>query len=265
MTDNRFQLLAFSGSFFREVVAISHQSSVISDTQLLPGESVDRFLDGQLRVIQSVDGYRFSIDAIFLAEFVTIRPGDTVVDLGTGCGIIPIILFLTKPVGRAIGLEIQKELAFQAVRNARLNRLDHRLDIVRGDIRRPPLACACANVVVCNPPYRKIKSGRINPDARRAVARHELLTSIHDILHAGAYLLKKKGRIALIYPAGRLTDILVRLRQIQLEPKRIQLHYPDLDSGAKLALIEAMRGGRPGLEVLPPLIGQGNFTIAGQP
>lgn len=237
----------------------------MSHPQLLPGESIDRFLEGRIRLIQSTDGYRFSIDAVLLAEFVTIRPGDTVVDLGTGCGIIPIILFLTKPVGRAIGLEIQEELAFQAMRNARLNRLDHRLDIVRGDIRCPPLAASSSDVLVCNPPYRKIKSGRINPDARRAIARHELLTSINDILRAGVHLLKKKGRIALIYPAGRLTDILVRLRQMQLEPKRIQLHYPDLDSGAKLALIEATRGGRPGVEVLPPLIGQGNFTIAGPP
>jgi len=186
-------------------------------------------------------------------------------DLGTGCGIIPLILLLTKPVGHALGLEIQAELASQAIRNVLLNGLGHRMDIVMGDIRHPPISGESADVIICNPPYRKVSSGRINPDPRRAIARHELLASIDDILRAAGYLLKKKGRFALIYPAVRLTDILVRLRRIRLEPKRIQLNYPDVDSGAKLALIEATQGGRPGVEVLPPLLGQGNFSIACRP
>jgi len=231
----------------------------------LPGESIDRFLDGRLKVIQSRDGYRFSIDAIFLSEFATIRPGDQVVDLGTGCGIIPLILVLTQPVGHVVGLEIQEELVSQALRNMRVNGQDHRMAVVKGDIRRPPLAGASADVVICNPPYRKMRSGRINPDQRRAIARHEILASIDDILKTGSYLLKKKGRLALIYPAVRLADILVRLRQFHLEPKRIQLNYPDLHTGAKLALVEAIRGGRPGTDVLPPLLGQGSFSIVGRP
>jgi tRNA1Val (adenine37-N6)-methyltransferase len=243
---------------------INHQSSIVNP-RLLPGESIDRFLEGRLQIIQSRDGYRFSIDAILLAEFVTIGPGDIVIDLGTGCGIIPLILLLTRPIGHAVGLEIQEELASQATRNAWLNGLGHKMDIVRGDIRCPPMVPGSADMVICNPPYRKTRSGRINPDSRRAIARHELLTSLDDILRAASYLLKKKGRVALIYPAARLTDVLVRLRRIKLEPKRIRLNYPGLDSGAKLALIEATQGGRPGVEVLPPLLGQGNFSIAGRP
>jgi tRNA1Val (adenine37-N6)-methyltransferase len=243
---------------------VNRQSTIINQT-LLPGESIDRFLEGRLQLIQSRDGYRFSIDAILLSEFTTIRPGNVVIDLGTGCGIIPLMLLLTKPVGHAVGLEIQEELAFQAVRNVMLNGLEYRMDIVRGDIRYPPMAGASADVIICNPPYRKIRSGRINPDPRKAIARHELLVSIDDILQAAVYLLKKKGSVALIYPAVRLADILVRLRQFNLEPKRIQLNYPNANSGAKLALIEAICGGRPGMEILPPLLGQGDFSIAGRP
>ena len=246
--------------------SINNQQSTINNSpKLLPGESIDLFLEGRLQLIQSLDGYRFSIDAILLSEFVTIRPRDVVIDLGTGCGIIPLILLLTKPVGYALGLEIQEELASQAVRNTLLNGFGHRMGVVLGDIKSPPMVEASADVIICNPPYRKIKSGRLNPDPRKAIARHEILTSINDILHTATCLLKKKGRFALIYPAVRLTDILVRLRRVNLEPKRIRLNYPGLESGAKLALIEASLGGRPGLEVLPPLLGQGNFSNAGQP
>jgi len=244
---------------------LSPQTSNIGHPDLFPGESMDQFLDGRLQIIQSRNGYRFSIDAILLSEFVSIRTGDVVIDLGTGCGIVPLILLLTRPVSHVVGLEIQEELAFQAVRNVLLNRMGQKIDIVRGDIRYPPMAGASADVVVCNPPYRKNKSGRINPNPQRAIARHELLASIDDILRTAGYLLKKKGRFTLIYPAVRLADILIRLRQFNLEPKRIQLNYPSIDSDAKLVLIEATQGGRPGLEILPPLLGQGNFSIAGRP
>ncbi|HDZ90328.1 MAG: methyltransferase [Deltaproteobacteria bacterium] len=228
---------------------------------LRPGECVDRFMEGRLRLIQSRDGYRFSIDAVLLSQFVTIKPGDLVVDLGTGCGIIPLILLLRRPVDRVFGLEIQEELASQAMRNVLLNGFGHRMGVILGDIRSLPMISEYADVVICNPPYRKVRSGRLNPDQRRAIARHEILASLDDILRAARDLLKKKGRLALVYPAVRITDILVRLRRFGMEPKRLQLNYPDLESGAKLALIEACLGGRPGLELLPPLMDQGDFSI----
>lgn len=222
-------------------------------------------MGGRLKLIQSRDGYRFSIDAALLSEFATIRPGDVVFDLGTGCGVIPLILLLTKPVRRVFGLEVQERLVSQAVRNARLNGFVERMDVVRGDMRHAPFAAGCADVVVCNPPYRKINSGRINPHPQKAIARHEILTSPDDLLRAASALLGKKGRFALVYPAVRLAEIFVRLRRFNLEPKRVRIHYPDLDANAKLALIEASLGGRPGLEILPPLLGQGNFSIVPQP
>jgi tRNA1(Val) A37 N6-methylase TrmN6 len=231
-----------------------------SEINLLPDEGIDLFLGGRLRLIQSKDGYRFSIDAVFLSEFVTIRPNDVVVDLGTGCGVIPLILGLTRPFGYALGIEIQEALADQAARNVAINGFKGKIEIIRGDIRHPPIGDKKADVVICNPPYRRVKSGRINPDLRRAIARHELLISIDDILRTAVDILKKKGRLAIIYPAERLADILTRMRRFNLEPKRLQISYPDPEASAKLALIEAYPAGRPGMEILPPLIGQGRFS-----
>lgn len=239
------------------------KSSRSTEIIVRPGERIDCFMDGRLKLIQSKDGYRFSIDAILLAEFVTIRQGDVVVDLGTGCGVIPLILLLTKLVGYAFGLEIQEELAGQAARNVLLNGFNDKMRVVLGDIKNPPIAEESADVVICNPPYRQVKSGRINPDPRRAIARHEIMASIDDILRAARSVLRKKGRLALIYSSVRLADILARMRRFNLEPKKIQIIYPDLNSGAKLVLVEAILGGRPGLKISPPIVGQGNWQNQG--
>jgi tRNA1Val (adenine37-N6)-methyltransferase len=237
------------------------KSSRFPEIQLRSGESIGHFLEGRLKLIQSKKGYRFSIDAVLLSQFVTVRPGDVVIDMGTGCGVIPLILLLTKPLGRAFGLEIQEELAYQAMRNTRLNGLEDRMDVILGDIRHPPVAKGSADVVTCNPPYRKFRSGRINPDPQRAIARHEVLMSLNDMLGTASVLLRKKGRVAFIYPAVRMVDILVRMRRFHLEPKKVRIIYPDLESAAKMILIEATQNGRPGLEIHPPLLGQGDFTI----
>jgi tRNA1Val (adenine37-N6)-methyltransferase len=222
---------------------------------------MDRFMEGRLRLIQSRNGYRFSVDAVLLSQFVTIKEGDVVMDLGTGCGVILLLLLLNRPLGRAIGLEIQENLASQASRNAFINGFSDRMDIVQGDIRRLPFAGQSADVVVCNPPYRRVESGRLNPDIQRAIARHELRASMDDILGAARRLLRRKGRLAVIYPSERLVDVLARMRHFHLEPKRIQINFPDLDSSAKLALIEAALEGRPGVDITPPVLGQGDFSI----
>jgi tRNA1(Val) A37 N6-methylase TrmN6 len=229
--------------------------------ELRPDESIDDFMDGRLKLIQSRRGYRFSIDTILLSEFVSIKPGDIIVDLGTGCGIIPMVLLLKRVIGYAYGLEIQPELAYQAVRNAVLNGLENKMGVILGDIRRPPLMPSSADVVICNPPYRQRESGRINPDPQRAIARHEICASLDDILDTARRLLRPKGRLAMIYPAVRLVDILVRMRGFNLEPKRIRMIYPGLESEAKLILIEAAADGRGGLKLMQPFIDQGNFSI----
>ncbi len=224
-------------------------------------ETIDTFLNGRLRIIQSRQGYRFSVDALLLAEFVSIKSEDFVVDLGAGCGIISLFLAAKREVGYILGLELQEELASQAKRNVVLNEFEKKIAIIQGDLRRLPMAPGFAHVVVCNPPFRKEKSGRINPDSSKAIARHELAVSLDDIVAAGKVLLKPGGRLALIYPAVRLVDIMVPMRRFNFEPKRVQINYPHIQSGGKLALIEASLGGRPGLEIMPPLIGQGNFSF----
>ncbi|MBW2333818.1 MAG: methyltransferase [Deltaproteobacteria bacterium] len=224
-------------------------------------ETIDSFLNGKLQIIQSRQGYRFSVDALLLAEFVSVRSEDVVVDLGAGCGIISLFLAVKRKVGFIVGLELQEELASQAQRNIVLNKLEKKMAIIRGDLRHLPMGPAFAHIVVCNPPYRRQKSGRINPDCSKAIARHELSTKVDDILAAGKALLKEGGRLALIYPANRLAEIFAKMRIQDIEPKRLQIVFPNSYSHAKLAMIEGRVRGKSGLKILPPLFGQGQFSV----
>jgi tRNA1Val (adenine37-N6)-methyltransferase len=224
-------------------------------------ETIDTFLNGKLRIIQSRQGYRFSVDALLLAEFVSTNSEDLVVDLGAGCGIISLFLAVKRGASFIVGLELQEELASQAKRNIALNKLENKIGIIRGDLRNLPMAPRFANVVVCNPPFRKGKSGRINPDPCKAIARHEIAVSLNDILDSGKALLKPGGRLALIYPSNRLAEIFSKMRIQELEPKRLQIIFPDSSSHAKLAMIEGRLHGKSGLKILPPIFGQGRFSI----
>jgi len=224
-------------------------------------ETIDSFLNGKLQIIQSRQGYRFSVDALLLAEFVSVRNEDIVIDLGAGCGIISLFLAVKRKVGFIVGLELQEELASQAQRNIALNKLEKKIVVIRGDLRHLPIGPAFAHIVVCNPPYRRQKSGRINPDSSKAIARHELSTKVNDILSAGKALLKEGGRLALIYPANRLAEIFAKMRIQDIEPKRLQIVFPNPSSHAKLAMIEGRLHGKSGLKILPPLFGQGRYSV----
>ena len=229
--------------------------------RLGPGEELDLFLNGKLRIIQSKNGYRFSVDAVLLADFATVRKGDVVVDLGTGCGVILLILLLKKEISYAVGIEIQKPLACQAYRNAILNGFQDKMYVIVGDVKRIPLVQGFADVVVCNPPYRKRGSGKINPDPCKAIARHELLISLDEIILSAKSILKKKGRLAMIYPAERMAEVIAKLKKYDFEPKRIQIAYPELSSRATLFMIEAYLNARPGLIIEPPIIDQNSRII----
>ena len=224
-------------------------------------ETVDTFLNGKLRIIQSQRGYRFSVDALLLAEFVSIKDEDLVIDLGAGSGIISLFLATKRKVGFTVGIELQKELASQAQRNVALNELERKIAIIQGDLRHLPLTRGLADVVVCNPPYGQQRSGRINPDETKAIARHEIAASLDAILAAAKALLKRGGRFTMIYPANRLTEVFTKMRTEGLEPKRLQIIFPDSASYAKLALIEGRLQGRSGLKILPPIFGQGRYSV----
>ena len=218
--------------------------------------TTDTFFNGKIRITQDRTGYRFSIDAVLLAHFADPRSGDKVLDLGTGCGIIPLILAYRQPQIAIYGVEVQTELADLADSNVRENQLEDRITVFCTDMKllRPAMTDGPVDLVVCNPPFCRQGSGRINPDAQRAVARHEIKANLGDIIQTSHRMLRTAGRLVLIYTAGRLTDILSRMRTDGIEPKFIRMIHSRQDTEAALILIEGVKGGRPDLEIAPPLI-----------
>lgn len=218
--------------------------------------TTDSLFGGRLKIIQKKKGYRFSIDAAILAHHIRLRTTDIAVDLGTGCGIIPLILSLQTPSAHIYGIEIQKDLAELASRNVRLNHMEGRITIVHADIKdfKSYLTPGTVDFVFSNPPYRKALSGRINPEAERAVARHEIKACLSDIVSVAESLLKPSGRFLVIYPAERVTDLVLGMRTSRLEPKRLRLIHPKQRSGAILAIAEGVKYGNPGLKVDQPVI-----------
>jgi tRNA1(Val) A37 N6-methylase TrmN6 len=216
---------------------------------------LDALFDGRMTLFQSRAGYRFSLDALLLASFVTVKPGDKIVDLGTGNGVIPLVLADLYSSVSVTGVELQAAMVERARRNVELNRLDARIEVLRGDVRRPSqIANASSfNVALCNPPYRKPTSGRLSANDERQVARHEMKGDLNDFLRAAIFLLRTKGRMALVYPAVRLTDLLSAMRQVHVEPKRLRMVQSFCGASASLILVEGVKGGRSGLNVLEPV------------
>jgi tRNA1Val (adenine37-N6)-methyltransferase len=219
-------------------------------------ETVDALFQGKLSVIQRKTGYRFSLDALLLAHFVKVRRGERVIDLGTGNGVVALALASVHPSLKVVGLEIQEEMVRRALRNVARNRMDRRVAIVQGDVRSMEqlFSPQSFDAAVCNPPYRGLTSGRINPDPERRVARHEVHGYLRDFLHAGSYVLRRAGRMALVYPATRVIELLQAMREEQLEPKRMRLVYSFEASDAALVLIEGVKGGASELKIMPPLV-----------
>ncbi|MBI4632778.1 MAG: tRNA1(Val) (adenine(37)-N6)-methyltransferase [Deltaproteobacteria bacterium] len=230
-------------------------------------ETVDDLLGGTLKIFQKKKGYRFSLDALLLSQFVKLKSGDQILDMGAGAGVIALILAKRGDCGKVTGMDIQEEMVEMATRSARLNKLDDRVVFLPGDVKEiaAVMKSQSFDAVVFNPPYRKLHSGRINPDDRKATARHEIRGSLGDFLAAARHVLKAGGRVFIIYPATRMVELLCRMRAERLEPKRVRLVHSDCISGGEFVLAEGVKGGGEELEVMAPLLiygPDGEYTAA---
>lgn len=223
---------------------------------LLPGERLDDLERNGYRIIQNPSKFCFGMDAVLLSGWARAGKGDRVLDLGTGTGIIPILMAAKTQASYLAGLEIQKESADMARRSVALNGLCSRIDIIEGDIRQAGELWepGSFDVVTSNPPYMKGSHGLKNPALPKAIARHEILCSLEDVVREAAKLLRPGGHFFLIHRPFRLAEIFAEMAEYHLEPKRMRLVYPFADREPNMVLIEGAKGGRPRMTVEKPLI-----------
>lgn len=223
---------------------------------LRDGERIDDLNRNGYKIIQNKDKFCFGMDAVLLSGFAIVKTGEKALDLGTGTGIIPILLEAKTQGEHFSALEIQEESAEMARRSVALNGLNDKIDIITGDIKVASqiFGGATFDVVTTNPPYMNDKHGLKNPDLPKAIARHEVLCSLEDVVREGAKVLKPGGRFYMVHRPHRLVEIVNILTTYKLEPKRIKMVHPYVDREANMVLIEAVRGGRAMVKVEKPLI-----------
>jgi tRNA1(Val) A37 N6-methylase TrmN6 len=220
-------------------------------------ERLDYLLAEDLRIIQSPSVFAFSLDAVLLAKFVyvPIQKGN-LIDLCSGNGVIPLFLS-TRTKGQITGVEIQERLFDMGKRSIEYNGLNHRLQMIHGDIKETAqqLGFGKFDVVTCNPPYfTTLSEEEINPNEHLAIARHEILCTLEDTIKAASQLVRQGGKVAFVHRPGRLIDIITLMRQYRLEPKRLQFVYPKKGKEANTLLVEATKDGSPDIKIAPPLI-----------
>jgi tRNA1Val (adenine37-N6)-methyltransferase len=220
-----------------------------------PDETLDSWGKGAIRIIQKKNGYRFSIDSLILFDFIRIKDRFRIFDLGTGRGILALLLAKAFPLSRITALELNPEFLDLAHRNIFLNELQDHISLIQGDLCQLPLFLKKGrfDAMVSNPPYRPLHSGRINPSSQKAMARHEVRVTLPKLLQAVAHGLHAKGKWFVIYPAWRLVSLLTMSRAHNLEPKKIQLVHSFPGKEAEWVLMEAVYQGREELKILPPL------------
>ena len=232
---------------------------------LLPGERIDDLQRNGYRIIQAPSRFCFGMDAVLLSGYAQAGEGARVLDLGTGTGIIPILMEAKTKAAQLIGLEIQKESAEMARRSVALNDLQDKIQIVDGDIKEAGqlFDAASFDVITCNPPYMISQHGLQNPDSPKAIARHEVLCTLEDVIKASARLLKPGGKLYMVHRPFRLAELMVVMHDYKIEPKRMRLVHPFIDHEPNMVLIEGVRGGKPRMTVDSPLIiyeSQGVYT-----
>lgn len=226
------------------------------NVELKPDERIDELHRNGYRIIQDPKRFCFGMDAVLLSGYAKVKPGERVLDLGTGTGIIPILLEAKTEGSLFTGLEIQEESADMARRSVLLNDLQERVKIVTGDIKEAAhiFGAASYHVVTCNPPYMTGGHGMQNPDQPKAIARHEVLCTLDDVILQARELLMPGGRFYMVHRPFRLAEILTKLCGAGLEPKRMRLVYPYVDREPNMVLIEALKGGKSRITVEKPLI-----------
>lgn len=221
---------------------------------LLQDETIDDLQNGY-KIIQKRNSFRYGIDAVLLSDFADIRNGNSVIDLGTGTGIIPILIYARKKASDITAVEIQQDMADMAGRSMKLNGLDKNIKVLCMDLKDTPrlLGKAKFDCVVTNPPYVKKDCGINNPSLTKAIARFEILCSLEELLMTSKELLKPGGKLFMVHRTDRLVDIIYEMRNNGIEPKRIRFVHPSIGKRPNLLLIEGARGGNKELKFMDPL------------
>lgn len=219
-------------------------------------ERIDDLQRNGYKIIQKTDGFCFGMDAVLLSGFARVKKGERAIDLGTGTGIIPILLEAKNEGEEYIGLEIQEDMADMASRSVALNHLEEKISVVKGDIKEAGklFGKSTFDVVTSNPPYMNDAHGLKNPDLPKAIARHEVLCALEDVVRETAGLLKPGGRFYMVHRPRRLIEIITMLTKYKLEPKRIKMVHPFVDKEANMVLIESVRGGGSMMKVEAPIV-----------
>ena len=225
-------------------------------SELKPGEKLDELQRNGYVIIQDKERFCFGMDAVLLSGFASVKPGERALDLGTGTGIIPLLLSAKTKGDHFTGLEIQTEIMKMAQRSVALNGLEKKIDIIQGDIKEASriFGAASFDVVTSNPPYMNDAHGLKNPGDVKAISRHEVLCTLEDVVREGTKALKPGGRFYMVHRPHRLAEIITVMRQYKLEPKRMKFVHPFADKDANMVLIEAVRGGGAWLKLEPPVI-----------
>lgn len=228
----------------------------MKEVVLKENERLDDLQRNGYWIIQNPGRFCFGMDAVLLSGFAKAGKGDEVLDLGTGTGIIPLLMEAKTEAAHLTGLEIQPESADMARRSVEMNNLSGKIEIVTGDIKEADslFRSASFDVITCNPPYMIKEHGLTNPETPKAVARHEIFCTLEDVVRQTAKLLKTGGHFYMVHRPFRLAEIMATLVNYKLEPKRMQLVYPFVDKEPNMVLIEAVRGGKARLKVEKPLI-----------
>ena len=224
--------------------------------ELFENERIDDLQFRGLRIIQNINAFCVSMDAVLLADFATARPGDVVVDLGTGTGILPLLISSRVERTRFHAFEILREMAEMAERSVEMNGLEERISIYAQDLVQAPklLKYGSADLVISNPPYSKQGTSIENPDFNKRTARHEGDRTLNDFVQTAAKLLKTRGRFAVVFPVQRMLELADAMRANKIEPKRLRMVHPKPDRAPNLVLLEGVKLGKPMLHVAPPLI-----------